>query len=214
MKSLVAIPCMDMVPVHFCESLVTLRKVGDCQVAFHMGSLVYVARNALAETAVKSESDWVLWLDSDMVFNPDLMERLFQTAQKENADFVTGVYYRRVEPYTPTLFETLELGDAPTWSNVDDVPDHPFKVAGCGFGAVLMNTQVIFDVCGKFGANPFTPMQEMGEDLAFCWRARQCGYDIVADPTISLGHMGHTLVTKEHWKQFEKQRMEKLLNGR
>ena len=213
MKTVIAIPCMDYVPAQFCESLTCLRRVGQCQIAFHMGSLVYTARNALLDTAIKAEADWMLWLDSDMVFKPDLLENLMRTADEQNAEFVTGVYYRRVEPYTPTLFETLELGDKPGWSNVDDILDHPFEVAGCGFGCVLLNTQVVFDVCGKFGANPFTPMMEMGEDLAFCWRARQCGYKIIADPSIPLGHMGHMMVTKEHYKAFDKQRMEMLLNG-
>lgn len=203
MKTVIAVPCMDMVPVEFCESLATLRKVGECQVAFHKGSLIYTARNSLLDTAVKAEADWMLWLDSDMVFNPDLLERLFATAEKEKAEFVTGVYFRRLEPYTPTIFETLEMADRPTWSNFTELPDHPFEVAGCGFGAVLLNTQVIFDTVGKFGPNPFTPMMSMGEDLAFCWRARQSGYKIIADPTIPLGHVGYQMVTALHWKAFK-----------
>ena len=83
MKTVIAVPCMDMVPVEFCESLATLRKVGECQVAFHKGSLIYTARNSLLDTAVKAEADWMLWLDSDMVFNPDLLERLFATAKRK-----------------------------------------------------------------------------------------------------------------------------------
>ena len=211
MKTLIAVPCMDQVPVEFCQSLVTLRRVGECQVSFHKGSLIYDARNQLINTALKSEADWMLWLDSDMVFNPSLLEDMFRTARVEKADMVTGVYFRRVEPYTPTLFSKLEM-DPPEWENVDEIPDKPFKVAGCGFGAVLLNMGVVWDVCTKFGNNPFQPLASMGEDLAFCWRARQCGYEIIADPTLTLGHMGHSMITQAHWKAYEQQRMNQLLN--
>lgn len=213
MKTLIAIPCMDQVPAQFCESLATLRRVGECQVAFHMGSLIYTARNTLAETAIQMDADWMLWLDSDMVFRPDLLEVLYNTAQEQKADFVTGVYYRRREPYSPVLFKTLSYsGDVPTWSNQDEIPDHPFEVEGCGFGAVLLNTQVLFDVLGKYGANPFTPTANLGEDLAFCWRARECGYKIIADPSAPLGHIGYTMITKAHWKAFEDQERQALLD--
>ena len=210
MKTMIAVPCMDMVPVEFCQSLTTMRRVGECQVSFHKGSLIYTARNALLETALRAEADYMLWLDSDMVFNPSLLEDMFRTLREQNAEMVTGVYYRRVEPYTPTLFATLEM-DPPSWTNVDEVPDHPFVVAGCGFGAVLLSMDVAFDVCAKFGANPFTPLAEMGEDLAFCWRARQCNHKIIADPNLQLGHMGHTMITKAHWQAFERQRVNNLL---
>ena len=210
MKTMIAVPCMDQVPVEFCQSLTTLRRVGDCQISFHKGSLIYTARNALLGDAVKADADWMLWLDSDMVFSPSLLEDMFKTAEAGNAEFVTGVYFRRVEPYTPTLFATLEM-DPPSWTNVDEIPDKPFEVAGCGFGAVLLSMQIVWDVFAKFGPNPFTPMAEMGEDLAFCWRARQCGYKIIADPNLLLGHMGHTMITKAHWKAFEQQRMSDLL---
>lgn len=210
MKTIVCVPCMDQVPVEFCQSLVTLRRVGECQVSFNKGSLIYDARNQLVNTALKAEADWLLWLDSDMVFNPGLLEDMFKTARENDADFVTGVYFRRVEPYTPTLFATLEM-EPPSWTPVDEIPTHPFPVAGCGFGAVLLSMQVVWDVCSKFGRNPFNPLEGMGEDLAFCWRARQCGYEIIADPNLVLGHMGHTMITKAHWQAYEKQRMDNLL---
>lgn len=209
MKTLIAVPCMDQVPVQFCQALTTLRKVGECQIAFNIGSLVYTSRNALAQSALKAESDWILWLDSDMVFAPDLLERMLETAEKERTEFVTGVYFRRVEPYTPVLFDTLENDH---WTNVDEIPDKPFEVAGCGFGAVLISGQVLMDVVGKYGPEPFNPLERMGEDLSFCWRARQCGHRIIADPSLALGHMGHTMITGAHWKAFEKKRIDDMLN--
>ena len=76
MKTLIAVPCMDSVPTPFCRSLAMLQKVGDCAISFQVSSLIYTARDNLARKAVDMGADQILWLDSDMVFNPDLMEQL------------------------------------------------------------------------------------------------------------------------------------------
>ena len=59
-------------------------------------------------------------------------------------------------------------------------------------------------VFAKFG-NMFSPIGNVGEDIAFCWRARQCGYQIIADPTIGLGHVGYTIVTREFFETYQQQ---------
>ena len=214
MLTFIAVPCMDMVPATFCQSITTLQRVGNCRIAFQMGSLVYTSRNSLAAQALEQEADYILWLDSDMVFNPDLLERMIETAKNLDADFLTGVYYRRVEPYTPVLFEKLELREegGSEWTHFNQFPeDAPFKVGGCGFGCVLMSTGVVMDVSNKFNGRLFHPLDGLGEDLSFCWRARQCGYEIYADPSIPLGHMGYSMIGKAHWKAYERQRMDNLL---
>lgn len=73
-KILIAVPCMDMVSARFAQSLATLKKVGECTVSFLIGSLVYDSRNRLTAYAVAMEADYILWLDSDMVFAPDVLE--------------------------------------------------------------------------------------------------------------------------------------------
>ena len=84
MNILIAIPCMDMVSARFAQSLATLKKVGQCTVSFLMGSLIYDSRNKLAGYAVQMEADYMLWLDSDMVFPPDTLERMMKTIEEKN----------------------------------------------------------------------------------------------------------------------------------
>ena len=77
MKTMIAVPCMDTVPTRFMTSLLAMRKVGEpCIHYFEMSSLIYDARNKIARAAIKEKCERVLWLDSDMEFEPDLMERL------------------------------------------------------------------------------------------------------------------------------------------
>ena len=202
MKTLIAIPCFDQVPTLFCQSLAMLRKVDECVLAMKSGSLVYTSRNDLATMAIQIDADLVLWLDSDMVFDPDILERMTRTLKENDLDILTGLYFRRVHPFTPVLFDKIEInGDICEWSEFKEIPKGLFEVGACGFGCVLMKTDVFYDVQGKFG-NMFAPIANNGEDIAFCWRARQCGYKIMCDPSVICGHVRTSVVNEQFFKAF------------
>lgn len=199
-KILIAVPCMDLVQASFAQSLASLNKVGQCAVAFNACSLIYDSRNKLAAKAMKDEFDYVLWLDSDMVFSPDILEKLIA----DDKDMVSGLYFRRTTPYTPVIFKDSELKDGRlVWSDYTDYPKGElFKVAGAGFGCVLMKTDMIFDMIGKYG-DWFTPLYSSGEDLSFCYRARELGYEIWCDSRIKCGHMSHQMITEDFYEAFK-----------
>ena len=168
------------------------------------GSLIYTSRNALATIAIQSEADYVFWLDSDMVFKPDILVRMMETLKEKDLDILSGLYFRRVPPYSPVLFYKLEIKsetEAADYSEYQTIPDGLFDVAACGFGCVLMKTDVFFDVQSKFG-NMFAPIGNNGEDVAFCWRARECGYKIYCDPSVICGHVGYSVVDDQFFKAF------------
>lgn len=207
-KILIAVPCMDQLPAQFAHSLATLTSYGieDAQISvwFNLGSLIYSSRDQIAKKAICDEADLVMWFDSDMVFNPDTLIRMLKLIDA-GADMVTGVYYRRTPPFSPTIFKTMEIDlDKQTaeWTEFDEIPKEPFEVAACGFGCVLMRTEVFVAVFAKFGYM-FTPIGNVGEDIAFCWRARQVGYQVIADPSIKLGHVGHTIITEQFYKNYQ-----------
>lgn len=206
MKTVIAIPSMDQVPTRFCQSLAMLQKVGECAVGFQIGSLVYMARDALAKNAIEMGADYIFWLDSDMVFSPDTLQRMMSIRDK--GDIISGLYFRRVSPYTPVLYKDLDINEkGATWSEFDDIPEEIFECGGVGFGCCLMPTEVCIDVLAKFG-QMFTPINGVGEDLSFCWRARQCGYKIVCDPSVELGHVGNYVITRDFYNVFKTARGE------
>lgn len=202
-KILIAIPCMDQVPTPFAQSLAMIRKgEHECGVAFQMGSLIYTSRNNLALTAIQGEYDWILWLDSDMVFQQDVLQRMMQVAEEHDLDFLSGLYFRRVPPFTPVMFKTLEKAEhGATWTEFEELPKELFEVAGCGFGLCLTKVDMIFDIQAKH-ETLFTPFFGLGEDLAFCWRARQMGYKIYCDPTIEAGHVGYSVIGRSFYESY------------
>ena len=135
-KIMIAVPCMDMVSARFAQSLATLKKVGTCTVSFLMGSLIYDSRNRLAGMAVQMEADYILWLDSDMVFQPDTLERMMRVLDEHpEVDVLSGLYFRRGHPFTPVIFSKLEIDENGNldFADYNDVPDELFEVAGCDF---------------------------------------------------------------------------------
>lgn len=195
MKIMIAIPSMDQVAAEFAQSLASLRKVGDCIVAFQLSSLIYDARNNLLKKALQIGADYVLWLDSDMVFGPDLLEKLLE--DMDGRDIVSGIYFRRRPPYTPVLMSVLE--EAHTEDVLEYPEDEIFEIAGCGFGCLLMKADVARNVLLQT-QNWFTPAYGLGEDLAFCRRAKDTGYKIWCDPRVKCGHVGHAIITDEFYK--------------
>ena len=206
MKIFIAVPSMDTLPALFCQSLALLQRAGDTMVGFEVGSLVYNARNNLARQAIKAEADWVLWLDSDMVFAPDLLQRMLKVCTENDISFLTALCFRRKPPYTPCLFDRLQkVGKGASYTALMSVPEGRFQVGGCGFAGVLLSMDVLLSVAAKFDGRMFDPMDGFGEDVAFCWRARQCGYDIWCDSSIEMGHVGQCVVTRQFFEEYTKE---------
>lgn len=198
MKTLIAVPCMDQVAAPFAQALASLNKEGECSVAFHIGSLIYDSRNNIAKQALQMGADYVMWFDSDMTFPADTLQRMLQH-MREGKEIVSGLYFRRVSPFTPVAFREIIIGDTPescSWKDFNDYPKGKiFEAAGIGFGCAMTKTEVLLDVAMNY-QTMFTPLMGFGEDLSFCHRAAQLGHKIWIDPTIKCGHIGHMTVTE------------------
>lgn len=199
MKTLIAVPCMDSVPVGFAHSLAVLKKEGDVTLSMLSGSLVYESRNKLCKQALTMGADYILWLDSDMVFPDDTLLRMLQ--HMKDKEIVSGLYFRRAAPFTPVLLKSYEdNGETIEWEDYTDYPkDSIFEVAGMGFGCVMMKTELLYDLSLNYHAW-FQPLKNCGEDMSFCYRARELGHKIYCDSTIKCGHVGHLVIDESIWE--------------
>lgn len=205
MKTIIAIPCMDMVHTEFMRSLLTMKRVGE-QVGFTISSssLVYDARNNLTKQAIDNGFERILWLDSDMSFEPDLMQRLMDDMDETGAEMVGGLYFSRRAPLVPVVYEKVGYFHSDEKDEVTpcalayyEYPrDQVFPCEGIGFGAVLVSTALIKKVQDQYGL-PFSPILGFGEDLSFCVRARNLGAKILCDSRVKCGHVGQQVFTEE-----------------
>lgn len=203
MKTLIAIPCMETIPTITAKSLIAMNMDETVEVSFAMNSLVYDARNLLAQKACENGFDRILWVDSDMSFDRDLLARLSARID-EGYDFVTGLYFTRRMPIEPTIYKDVAcyVKDGKQMPTAVCYSDYPrasfFEIKGCGFGGCMTTTKMMLDVAQKYGL-PFSPILGFGEDLSFCQRATQAGYKIWCDSTIKLGHISHCVVQEENY---------------
>ena len=208
MKTLIAIPCVRTLPVGFVQSLIYLKKGEDVSVLFKPDSLIYDARNLMSLTAIENHFDCVLWIDSDMMFQPDTFEILRHDMEELDCDMVTGLYVKRHTPIEPVLYKTLEepkrMPDGFLAKQIEPYTDYPknevFPVAGCGFGCVLTSTKLLKAVWDRFGP-AFTPFPWASEDISFCHRVNQLGYQIYCDSAVSCGHIGEWVYTEDLLKR-------------
>lgn len=202
MKLLICIPTLDYIHSDFVKCLTKLIiKLKSDGVRFDVeilsGTLVYSARDKLAKKAVNEGYTHTLWLDSDMIFNEDLLDDLMFSGNQ----FVTGIYHTRRPPHGSCIFKDIRLDSISKYMG-NDYPKNTFEIAGCGFGCVLIDVQVIKDVLMTYG-EAFLPVHGLGEDIAFCQRVHDLGYKMYCEPAVRLGHIGHIAIYPEdHEKWF------------
>lgn len=193
MKLLIAVPSRETMRVEFVRSLMDLTGwLNENNIHYEVkilaGTLVHIARDRLASHAVVNKFDEVLWIDDDMVFDRHLYEDLKESGK----DICCGLFISRHSPYMSCLFSSLDPVE-----RVNDVPGDVFRVEACGFGAILMKAKVLEDVMNNHHGMCFVPDQKFGEDVAFCNRAKTCGYEIWCDPTVRVGHVGNVIIWPE-----------------
>ena len=202
MKTLIGIPCMDMVNAMFMRSVLGMELEGTVEYSLAIGSLVYDARNQLAQRAVVNGFDAVLWLDSDMTFGPDLFKRMAARLD-EGAEFVSALAFTRKPPTHPVVYDYIGLDEnrTPRAIPIMEYPENEiFEINGAGLGCVMMTTDLIDRVGRKFGL-PFSPVMGFGEDLSFCMHVKELGVPMFCDSGIKAGHLAYVEVNEELYKK-------------
>lgn len=193
---LIAIPTLDAIPWQFTDCLWRLTRQLDktdipYDVYFRTGTLLYLSRDWLAQKAIDEGYSHVMWLDTDMVFDPDVVERLYAAMCEWEANLACGIFRSRHEGNRSCLFRRLETNER--W---EVFPKDIFEIDACGFACTLTETEMLQKVIDRYGS-AFMPVPQYGEDLAFCERADYLGYLMIADPKVRVGHIGQTIVWPE-----------------
>jgi hypothetical protein len=183
----IAVPSGDMVHADFARAYAELC-LASAKLPLHLitvkSSIVAQARNNGVELAKKYGADFLLFLDSDMLFPPTALFRLLLHGK----DIVGATYTKRVAP-----FEILgtKLAEQPLNSSGDLL-----EMRRIPTGCLLINMQV-FDKLSKpyFRFETDANGDIVGEDYVFCDRAREAGFRIWCDSLMSteLGHIGQAV---------------------
>ena len=147
------------------------------------------ARNQLADTML---GDWLLMLDADLAFEPDLLARLLRTFNTENQlDVLTGLYHFKSPPHPPVLYTASASPDAfdlmGDWDRLDG--KYLVPVASAGAGCLLVRRAVFERIRHELKESPFNILAPLGEDHSFFKRLERLGIKAYCDPVIECFHL-------------------------
>lgn len=200
MKIAICVPCRDSVMSGFCFDLAKLvgyhsRNSKDEIMIYQMpGTLIFHQREKLANEALDDGADAILWIDSDMRFPSDTLERLLS----HNVPICGVNATTRREPIMPTALNLEVKEDKPFFTKVETRgKDCVEEVSAVGFGVTLTRREVFekmpqpwFDILWTDGGGI------IGEDVHFCIKAQDYGIKTYVDHVLSpyIRHIG----TKEY----------------
>ena len=139
-------------------------------------------RNQILNTVLKSDADAILWLDADMVYDVDIVDKLY-TADK---NVIGTTYYKRSYPYYPVVY-VKNGNEVNPYSPVDlgDKPEIPLIVDGIGFGGMMVKTSFYRslgeDMWHRYGDNfqiPTATTKKESHDLVFCQTTQEHGSEV------------------------------------
>lgn len=147
--------------------------------------------------------DKILWIDSDIAWSPEDVLKLYESEK----DIVSGAYL--LASGEVTAYKKL-LGPGYTFEEVLKMKDLE-KVDGTGFGFLCVKQGVFESLSRPWFQSSWITMEDeetkeefsfpiMGEDLSWCKRAREAGFEIWLDPTVKVIHHKTVKLTWEGMK--------------
>ncbi len=125
--------------------------------------------------------EYILFVDSDVLPRLGTLEKLLS----HEKDIITGVY-----PMTTKKGLTWSVVREDKFVEIEDLPDNPFKIQSCGFGIILVKMTVFEKLEWPYWKNIMRPGGiETGEDVYFCQKAIEAGFDIWCDPKVKCNHI-------------------------
>lgn len=191
-KLAVLVPARDQVYSQFSFSLAQLMKTTslsgiDTYLFFDTSTILLNQRENLVKMALDLDSDYVLWLDSDMIFPSTTALRLLN----HNKDVVACNYMKRSNPMKSVAYPSP--GEWNGWLPITS-NDSLVEVGGIGMGCMLMKTNIFkeleqpwFEFVWQNNVKDWG-----GEDFKLCKKINDLGYSVWVDMNLSkdIKHIG------------------------
>jgi hypothetical protein len=173
---------------------------------------VAAGRNHAARFVLDTDAEWLFMVDSDMGFQPDIVDRLIESAtfngvgvlgalcfaQKRDPDLTQDELHAvryRIQPTIYSYAEVASTGERGFRPVMKYQRDAFQEVAGTGAAAVLIHRSVLEAV----GPDPFDQITDpngsgkgmsrtFSEDLSFCIRVQGANLAIGVDTSIKTTH--------------------------
>jgi glycosyltransferase involved in cell wall biosynthesis len=157
-----------------------------------MGTLIFDQRNNMVESALEEGADYVLFIDADMRFPKDTLERLIAHGKG-----IIGVNATTRSSPVKATAKTLEIEADGTcnWKQISSKNKTGIQQAdGIGCGVMLISKETLNAMVKPWFFFELLPENKLlGEDIYFCIKAKDVGIDTYIDHDLSqeIGHVGN-----------------------
>ena len=170
---------------------------------FHVvGNLISIQRQKISKLFEDSDSEWVLFIDSDIFINAEMINKLFEFADKDKCPIISGVYFMLINPFSsvptpsPVIFNFSP--ENKLISSVYIPHDELIKIDAAGLGLCLIHKSV-FNKLNKaypeydyFNIDSSIYENTVGEDTSFFLKLKKLNIPVHA----------HTGVLPQHIKKY------------
>jgi hypothetical protein len=199
----------------------------EFEIISQAGLYISLNRQDIAEAFMKSDSDYLLYLDHDNGFFPDAFDLFMEDFENPEVNIVSGLYYLK----TPGT-RIYVAGQKPHNEKIfrcDHYPEEAFVKKGLlniskdfggagglvGTGILMLRRSVFKKMKYPFFDSRFhNALTEdgapskiwyfLGEDNYFCMKAQEeAGFDIYLDTRIRSPHMQGDTCFPDEWKQYK-----------
>lgn len=163
----------------------------------------------------KTNYDWILWVDSDIVLTNDALDKVWKAADKIGKPVVSGTYFISkqmessvMEPM-PALFNA-HPEDKYIMQYVHPlIPDQLIQVDFAGFGFLLMHRSAADKMREFHGDKPlFLETSDgddgkfIGEDIQFFMNMKEAGVPLYAHTGATVKHMKRFAYDLDYYKLY------------
>lgn len=165
--------------------------------------------------ADKVQTDWLLWVDSDIHLNAEILKKLWDAADKVARPVVTGVYFiskeneRTLMQPMPCVFNEKDDPDEYVINYIHPLPENQvIKVDHAGMGLVLMHKSIVEKVRATspdyslFAEIQGTKDKFVSEDIVFFRNLKKAGVPVHAHTGAIAKHMKRFALDENYYRMY------------
>lgn len=197
------------------------------EIAMQSGPRIAEIRHQMVEKFLFNDlyanSEWLLMVDADMTFEPDLVSRLMEEADHDEVPILGGLAFAGGHAggrAYPTIYEEYTDDDGDVGVRpVDDYPRNRLVKCGATGGGCLLVHRTVYQRMARPYPNGYATWKDgrknpypwfvegqtdpkgrpLGEDVVFCRKARGMGIPTHVHTGVKLGHVKTYILNEEEW---------------
>ena len=174
----------------FYDSLIHLQRPPLVDVVMARSANVAENRNLITDRALEVGAEWIFYVDDDQVLPSFTLTNLL----KHDKDVVSGLYVKRQAPYIPHVYNEEDEKGFCSPKMLTPLSGGLVKVLATGAGCMLVKTKIFEKLEKPYWRLGQIEPEGWGDDLHFCHRVRELGFEIWADLDTRVGHISHGIL--------------------